>query len=295
MIDKEKNKRIRNIIIFIVVVLLSGWIGVFVDTFIAGQLQGNSLGMAIWLILPLMTSLLLRAFAGDGWDDIGFMPRFKGNIKWYIISFIIFPIVTFVVIVIGDVTGWIDVSALNVQAFSAVFVGGFSFQFIKNFFEESVWRGYLTSKLLKLGIKDFWLYIITGGVWSCWHMAYYLVFLPLSDIQSILAVDRLSFFFIGIVTMTCWTVMYTEIYRLTKSIWPLVILHMVEDSLINPIILGGYIKITQGKEIFISPIVGIITTMLYLAVGLGIRKYRLKQTVPETNKITKIDIRRAND
>ena len=241
--------------------------------------------MAIWLILPLMTSLLLRAFAGDGWDDIGFMPRFKGNIKWYIISFIIFPIVTFVVIVIGDVTGWIDVSALNIQAFSVVFVGGFSFQFIKNFFEESVWRGYLTSKLLKLGIKDFWLYIIIGVVWSCWHMAYYLVFLPLNEIQAILAVNRLTFFFIAIVTLVGWAVMYTEIYRLTKSIWPLVIMHMVEDALVNPLIINGYIKIGSGKEILISPIIGIITTILYLAVGLGIRKYRIKYTMPQKQTI----------
>ena len=90
MIEKENKKIKRNIMIFTMIVLLSGWIGVFVDTFIAGQPQGNSLGMAIWLILPLMTSLLLRAFAGDGWDDIGFMPRFNGNIKWYIISFIIY-------------------------------------------------------------------------------------------------------------------------------------------------------------------------------------------------------------
>lgn len=295
MIKKENSKTIRNIVIFTVAVLLSGWIGVFVDTFIPGQPQGNSLGMGLWLVMPLITSLLLRVFAGDGWDDIGFMPRFKENIKWYIISFIIFPIITFIVMLIGYISGWIDISAFNIQSFFTVFIGGFLLQFVKNFFEESVWRGYLTSKLLKLGIKDFWLYIIIGVVWSCWHMAYYLVFLPLNEIQAILAVNRLTFFFIAIVTLVGWAVMYTEIYRLTKSIWPLVILHMVEDTLINPLILGGYIKITPGKEIFISPIIGIITTMLYLAVGLGIRKYRIKQTAPKTNKIIKIDIAGVNN
>lgn len=271
------NKRtIRNLILFIVVVLLSGWIGVFVDTLLPNQPQGNSLGMGIWLVTPLIATLLLRSFGGDGWRDIGFLPRFKGNIKWYIISFLIFPIVTMAVTLIGFAIEWIDISAFKIRIFSSVFVGGLFAQFVKNFFEESVWRGYLTSKLLKLGIKDYWLYIITGSVWGGWHLAYYLMFLPLDDIQSILVVDRLSFALIAIITMIFWTVMFTEIYRITKSIWPLVIMHMVEDSLINPLIFGEYIKITQGKEIFVSPIIGIITTLFYLAVGLALRKYRIK-------------------
>lgn len=67
-----------------------------------------------------------------------------------------------------------------------------------------------------------------------------------------------------------------ELYRVTKSIWPCVILHAVEDSLINPLILSGYISIAAGKGIFISTISGVITSILYLAVGLGIRVYRSK-------------------
>jgi len=68
--------------------------------------------------------------------------------------------------------------------------------------------------------------------------------------------------------------MFIELFRVTKSIWPGVVLHMVEDSLINPLVILGYISISAGKEILISPINGIITTILYLLVGLGIRAYR---------------------
>ncbi len=285
MISKENKKIKRNILIFTVFVLLIGWIGVFIDTLMPTQPQGESLGICIWLVSPLIVSLLLRTFAGDGWRDIGFMPRFKGNIKWYIVSFSIYPIVTFIVMLIGHTLGWINISEFNIKTFSSVFTGGLLTQFIKNFFEESVWRGYLTSKLLKLGIKDFWLYIISGVIWGCWHMAYFLVFLPLSDIQAVLNESRMTFFLISVVTLICWAVMYAEIYRLTKSIWPLVIMHMVEDALVNPLIINGYIKIGSGKEILISPIIGIITTILYLAVGLGIRKYRIKYTMPQKQTI----------
>lgn len=92
--------------------------------------------------------------------------------------------------------------------------------------------------------------------------------------QAVLPVNRAIFVVVAVITMICWSVMYTELYRVTKSIWPCVILHMVEDSLINPLVISGYISIAAGKEIFVSPISGIITTILYLAVGLGIRAYR---------------------
>jgi hypothetical protein len=51
---------------------------------------------------------------------------------------------------------------------------------------------------------------------------------------------------------------------------------MVEDSLINHLVIDGHISITAGKEIFISPIGGIITSILYLGVGLILRQKRMQ-------------------
>lgn len=51
---------------------------------------------------------------------------------------------------------------------------------------------------------------------------------------------------------------------------------MVEDSLINLLVISGYIIITPGKEFLVSPINGAITSILYLTVGPGIRAYRIK-------------------
>ncbi|MGE7675532.1 CPBP family glutamic-type intramembrane protease [Lysinibacillus sp. NPDC094403] len=266
----------RNLIIFIVVVLLSGWLGVFVDRFITEQPKGDTLGMGIWLVLPLLTTILLRAFAGDGWRDIGLLPNLKGNIKWYVVSLLIYPVITSTVLLLSYIFEWMGFPDFNLDTIVSVFVGGLLIQFVKNFFEESVWRGYLTSKLSSLKINDFWLYFMVGGVWGAWHIPYFLVFLSESDIFSVLPVNRWLFALIGIVTMICWTVMYTEIYLMTKSIWPLVLMHMTEDALVNPLILDGYIKIAQGKEFFVSPTAGIITTLLYLMVGLILRTKRKK-------------------
>ncbi|MGG2056050.1 CPBP family intramembrane glutamic endopeptidase [Lysinibacillus pakistanensis] len=267
---------LRNIMIFIVVVLLCGWFGVLVDKLIPEQPQGDTLGMGIWLISPLLATILLRSFAGDGWRDIGLLPNFKGNLKWYVIALFIYPAVTTLVLLISYVFDWIDFSAFNLSTVLSVFLSGLLIQFVKNFFEESVWRGYLTSKLSNLKVNDFWLYLIVGGVWGAWHIPYFLVFLSESDIISVLPVNRWLFTIIGIVTMICWTVMYTEIYLMTRSIWPLVLMHMTEDALVNPLILDGYIKLAQGKEFLVSPSAGILTTFLYLIVGWLLRGKRKK-------------------
>ena len=86
-----------------------------------------------------------------------------------------------------------------------------------------------------------------------------------------------------IITMILWSVMFIELYRVTKSIWPGVVLHMVEDSLINPLVISGFISIAAGKEILISPIIGIITSILYLLIGLGIRTYRIQASRKTVN------------
>ena len=272
------KKSIRNIGIFIFVALVCGWFGLFIDKLMnAPTGSEETLGMGIWLVFPLITTIILRIFAGDGWKDIGFKPNFKGNIKWYIISLLIFPLVTAFILIIGKLLGWTDFSNFRVEDYFSGFIGVLFINFIKNFFEESVWRGYLTAKLLKTKIKDIWLYLIVGGVWGVWHLPYYLFFLPQADIYQVLPVGILIFIIIAILTMICWSVMFVELYRITKSIWPVVLLHMIEDSIINHLIIDGHIEIMAGKEILVSPITGIITTILYIAVGLLLRQYRISK------------------
>ena len=271
------RKTIRNIFIFVFVALSCGWFGVFADKNMPPQPVGNSLGMGIWLVFPLLSTIILRFFEKDGWKDTGLKPNFKGNVKWYFSSLLIFPFVTVLVMIIGKLFGWIDFSNFRAEAYFTSFTGLLIVNFVRNFFEEAVWRGYLTAKLLKTKIKDIWLYIIVGGVWSLWHLPYYLFFLPEAAMYEILPVGKFVFVIVSIFTMTVWAVMFIELYRLTGTIWSVVLLHAVEDSVINHLVIDGHITIFAGKEILISPVAGIITTVLYLCIGLLLRKYRIEK------------------
>ena len=150
-------------------------------------------------------------------------------------------------------------------------------QFIKNIFEESVWRAYLTNQLIKLKLSDLKLYLLVGFIWWIWHLPYIMKFLSEREIQNTLPVGRFTFFLIGMITVACWTVMYTEIFRITKSVWPLVIMHTMEDAVINPLLLLGFVSVEKNQAFLFSLSVGMIPTVLYLTVGLAIRKWRKKQ------------------
>jgi hypothetical protein len=271
----KTRKEIRNLIIFTIIVILSGWLGLLVNKVIPEHPEGDSLGMGIWLVMPLLAVIALRTFAGDGWKDAALNPRLKSNAVWYVVALLIFPFVTSIVLLIGSVFGWIDLSGFSLSYFIPIFFSLLIFEFIKNILEESVWRGYLTTKLIKLNLSDISLYLIVGLIWSVWHLPYYMEFLPEEVITSVLPVSRFAFFLVGVFTMTVWTVMFVEIFRLTNSIWPAVLLHAVEDAVINPLVIDGHITISSGMEIFISPICGIIPTALYLMIGLWLRGRRM--------------------
>lgn len=270
------TKVIRNTVVFIVLVILSGWIGVLVDSILTEQPKGDSLGMGIWLVSPMLAAIAITIFSKGNWNDLGFKPNFKGNIKWYFIAALVFPVVTSIVLIIGVATKWIDLSALDLRPFILIFSSTLLFNFIKNIFDGTPLFSYLTPQLVKLNFNDWKIYLTIGSVWGIWHLPYFLVFLPESDIQAVLPVSRNIISIFMIITLICWSVMFIELYRVTKSIWPGVVLHMVEDSLINPLVISGFISIAAGKEILISPIIGIITSILYLLIGLGIRAYRIQ-------------------
>ena len=277
----------RNVIIFAFFSTLCGWIGYVVDKVtgqahyenIGTEIGSGSLGMLIWLVTPLICTIFLRSFGRDGWKEAGFSINFKNNKKLYLISFLVYPLVTMIVIFLGLMTQGIRVTDVKVEftAYLGILLTQIGTQFIKNIFEESVWRAYLTNQLIKLKLSDLKLYLLVGFIWWIWHLPYIMKFLSEREIHNTLPVGRFTFFLIGMITVACWTVMYTEIFRITKSVWPLVIMHTMEDAVISPLLLLGFVSVEKNQAFLFSLSVGMIPTILYLTVGLVIRKWRKKQ------------------
>jgi len=69
--------------VFIAVVISSGWIGVLVDSLLTEQPEGETLGMGVWLVLPLVTAIVILLFSKNSRKEMGLKPNFNGNLKWY--------------------------------------------------------------------------------------------------------------------------------------------------------------------------------------------------------------------
>lgn len=272
----------RNTVLFSLISISCGWLGVLVNNILTKQPEGYSLGMLLWLVLPLLTAVLIRAFIKDDSKSLGLKPNFKGNLKWYLVSFIIFPAITLFVFTIGSISNWIDFSKFHFADFAAAFLGMFAANFIKNIFEELAWRGFLTERLIKLKCSDGKIYSIVVIVWSLWHVPYYLFFLPGNIING----SRITTLFLGIITLVCWIIMFSELYRLTRSIWPCVILHAAINSLE---VIYNYISIKGGKDIFVNYDTGIISLVICIFIGILMRNYRIKKAANET-KINEYNI-----
>ena len=269
-----ENRNIKkSVILFSIVAVSSGWIGILVEKLLAGHLkEGDTPGMGLWLLFPVMTAILIRVFMKNGWKSLGIRPKFKGNVKWYIISAIIFPIIFIIVLVLGYITNWTDMSKLDIGRIMFVFLGVFVGSFIKNIFEECAWRGFLTERLIKLKISDGFMYFITAIIWFMWHIPYYLVLLSSNGTSE----NRIKLLIIAFITLGCWSMMFTELYRLTRSIWPCVVLHATVNSLV---VINDYISISSGKGLFLSYDTGIISLAICICVGICLRRYRKRQII----------------
>jgi len=279
-IQNQSNRTtVRNLTIFIIVVLAIGWVGRGLDI-LMGNAASESLGMLLWLTAPIGISLLLRAFAGDGWKDFGIKPNFKGNASWYVIAILVYPVLTALVLVIGRGLGLITFPNFSLNTLGLVlqaFTLGLLPQFIKNIFEEAAWRGYLAPKVYSLRLNYFVGHLIVGIVWGAWHIPYYLFFLDRGVLQNFTTLNLAAYIPVSIVVMISWAMVYGEIRLLTNSIWPAVLMHMVEDAFLIQLFTEHHIQIIPRTDWLVSPMNGLISIFFFIALGVGLRQLRKRR------------------
>ncbi|KAB2934592.1 MAG: hypothetical protein F9K24_02115 [Leptonema illini] len=77
--------------------------------------------------------------------------------------------------------------------------------------------------------------------------------------------------------MTAWSVMFVEIYRLTNSVWPCVLMHAGEDGVPTLLVtISGIVTFTTAGKLWLDPTSSIVATALYLAFGLWLRQKRMQ-------------------
>jgi hypothetical protein len=288
-IQNQGNKTtVRNLAIFVILILASGWIGHGIDV-LMGNTGMETPGLAVWLLIPLPVSLLLRAFAGDGWKDFGLKPNLRGNLVWYAFALLVYPVVTALVLFTGKAFNMISFSGFSpdsVRPILQVFAAGLLAMFVKNIFEEGAWRGYLAPKVYSLGLNDYVGHITVGLVWGAWHLPYYLFFLDPTYLQKFTTLNLGIYIPLVMIVYVAWAIVFGEIRLLTNSVWPALLMHAVEDAVLLQLFEASLIQIVPGTDWLVSPMNGLVMVFFFTALGVGLRQTRKrKMTVASKGNI----------
>ncbi len=273
------NRTIRNLIIFAVVAIGGGFLGIALDRLNppADPMQG--LGALLWLVSPLLANLLLRTLGGDGWQDFGLALHLKSSWVWYLATLLIILLVTAIPVGLGTIFGAVSVTGFTAQGVNAL-VGllgtGFAGAMAKNIFEEFAWRGYLTPRFASLNLHPFVNALLTGLIWAAWHIPYYLYFLNRTVLQQYTPLSLPVFILLAFLILPFQALAYGELRLLSKSVWPAWLLHTIANAVTFTLISGGFVVVARNfAGVLLSPGTdGVIHSLLMGLLGFGLYRYR---------------------
>jgi membrane protease YdiL (CAAX protease family) len=276
MPSQDNNRTIRNLIIFTLVVLASGWLGRWVDGLTNSPSAQQGLGMLIWIAAPLVVSFLLRALVGDGWRDLGIRPAFKGNGVWYAVSILVYPVCASLILVIGLLSGAISLSAsASLDTLVPVFGLLLIPQIFTNIPEEFGFRGYLAPKLMGFssgpGLNILVAHILVGLIWGLWHVPYLAAITPYTTESPF----TLALHFLP-ATMAV-SIIYGEIRLMTNSVWPAVIMQTAGGAFIGAIMSSNFMTISGEPWVLMPVTEGGLMIVLFTVIGVGIYGWRINR------------------
>jgi membrane protease YdiL (CAAX protease family) len=282
----------RNLIIFAVVTLSAGWLGAFLNNATEAPDPAQGLGTLVWLLLPMITALLLRAFGGDGWKDAGLRPHFKSAWMGYVLALLVFPLLSIVVFGLGLSAGAFSAAGFQTQGvstFVSLVAVAFISSFVKNIFEEFAWRGYLSGRFASLKLNPIVNHLFTGIIWAGWHIPYWLFFVNIGQFSSL---DLPAYLVVSVLTLVATAITYGELRLLTDSVWPAVILHSVANAITATFLLNGFIELNGLPGIILSPgNDGILHSILFTLIGIGLFLYRTRNVSRTDPVATKVETR----
>lgn len=240
---KPINKIKRNVIIYIIGVLLLSSLGGLLS------LKVNPGLMLLFAISPIVMMLLLRFFAGDGWQDAGLRPKFRQSWPWYLFAFFVYPVTIAFVLALGGVYG---ITTLNGdwRSLLPLFLTGLATQFIPRMlfavFEEWGWRGYLEPRLAALNVPDLPRHLLVGLVWAAWHVPLVLS----TDYTSLPYALFFSLFLIGVLLSA---VVYGQLRKASDTVWTSVLMHGTANTIAWAILTNNLVTINNKVLANISP------------------------------------------
>lgn len=223
--------RWRNIAIFTAMTLVLGNIAG------ANMQAAEGLGGLVFILVPTVTALALRAFGGDGWGDAGF--GWGRQPLAYVFAILFLPLLFAIALFAGmaagatmlapGVTGWLPAAVL---AMGGVFL-------LYGLLEEIGWRGYLEPRLAALGVAAVPRHALVGLIWALWHIGYIVTTPGYTPLAPAL------FWPLVLVAIIAMAFVHGWLRAQSGSVWPNVLLHGVGNAVAAPLIDPANVVVTN--------------------------------------------------
>lgn len=255
---------------------------------LTGQVYGgpsSTLILAGCMFIPTLGNVLTRLITKEGFKEFRLAPKFKGNVKYYLLSYFIFTIliilgITLYFLIFRDKFDLYAVTKLtNGQMPASLFsIGNYVLgavlispviNIIPTLGEEIGWRGYLLYKLQnEYGTVK--ATVISGIIWGLWHA-------PMIALGHNYGTDYWGYPVTGILLMSVWCcilgIIEGYITIKTGSVIPAAMCH----SAVNGLAALGVMFCTGPSNPLLGPTFCGLIVMLPAAAFAGILFSKLKR------------------
>jgi len=273
-----------KIIIFVIIAVSSGWIGLGLDVLFKNDLS-QGLGALFFIIVPALTAIII-SIKDKKIKNLGFKPNFKANIRWYVFCIIFDMALLLMVFLTGYFGG--GFTREPVAALAGAIMGtaliSIPSSFIKNILEEISWRGFLSERLT--GIMNGNLAnVLVGIIWGTWHLPYWLIITPRKTFFEMSPYNNIWLIVVtAYIALINLSFLYNRMRLFTKSIWLSVILHTMN----NVFIMSLFTNIAyfgQNKWLFSPGTNGVLYISMLLLVNIFLEiNQPISQLLEKNNK-----------
>lgn len=265
----------RNLIIFVLLIFSTSWIGLLYD-FLSRQSLSDHMGAFMWLITPFITTIGLRWLGKDGWKNSG-IGLGSNNIEWYSVALLIPTLFTGVLLALI----WSCLGIYQFQSFRKLLTSVIYMLpalFIKNvLLEEIAWRGYWIPKLNDVTGSRVKTHVITGVAWGLWHIPYWLFFISEESYNVMTSLVLWQYILIGFLTVVAWSFFFTELRLRSGSIWPVVIAHTLMNAFYIGMMTERLFPLIQRVELLFSPCgPSLISVLFFFIIGVCLMKLSIR-------------------
>lgn len=235
----NKSSEIKRLVIFLVLSFVLTWIPWIILNESIGYsewFESGHYSFVVFLVTcgPALANVLTRLLTKEGWKDSKLHLRFKGNIKYYVIAWLLVSLISIISGLQMTFTygsfDWAEIMGDGtyrrlVGQILTILTSAPLFSFL-TFGEEFGWRAYMNQKMEPLfGIVG--TCVIGGFVWGIWHA-------PLTINGHNFGVDYPGFPYLGILLMCLICIFEAPILmwltKKTDSVFPAAIYHAMNNN-----------------------------------------------------------------